>query len=636
MLVVEKRPRNLDWHHAGPLLFGDWGTSRLYVLGLAFFYTGHASVVYLGAMSIIMAAVAWCYTIVCRCFPEGGGVYSSARRISPVLSVVGATLLLCDYIVTAALSSIEAFHYFGAPEALAMPLAVAAIAALGVVNWFGAKVAGRLALVVAVAAMGASLVIAALCVPFLGEGVRTISLEGLARESAFERWENLVRIMLALSGVEAVSNMTGLMKEPVARTAKRTIWPVLIEVVLLNLIFGLALAGLPTLAKVVQPDYITHVIDAGLTPDQVPGEVKSYRDTAMRTLAIAAGENAFGATVGQIVGKGAAIIFGLLLLSATNTVILAMVSTMYTMGRDRELPAFLIKLNYSGVPRWGLVAACAAPVVVLLFVQDVVLLAELYAVGVVGAITINVLCCVSNRDLELRPWERRGMFVVGLFMLVVELTIIGTKWHAAVFAGGMVTLVLATRFILRKARSVEAEPMPVPLAGWMAELKAPARPMAASGPRIMLAARGRDNAEFAVEMAKRRRGGLFALFVRSLRVLDVGPGKLPRIEDDPEAQEALGTVAVLARERGVPLVPIYVTSADVAGEILDYTVTYGCDTLIMGKSRRSPFARAVGGDVIAQVASQLPDEVSLITRSTRAPAVTREAEGVEEDVASPS
>jgi nucleotide-binding universal stress UspA family protein len=43
-------------------------------------------------------------------------------------------------------------------------------------------------------------------------------------------------------------------------------------------------------------------------------------------------------------------------------------------------------------------------------------------------------------------------------------------------------------------------------------------------------------------------------------------------------------------------------------------VTFGCDTLIMGKSRRSLFARRVAGDVIARVAQHLPSEVALITR----------------------
>ena len=41
MLPFGKRPRELSWFHAGPMLFGDWGTSRLYVLGLAYAASGH-------------------------------------------------------------------------------------------------------------------------------------------------------------------------------------------------------------------------------------------------------------------------------------------------------------------------------------------------------------------------------------------------------------------------------------------------------------------------------------------------------------------------------------------------------------------------------------------------------------------
>ncbi|MFM2082516.1 MAG: hypothetical protein RL380_1207, partial [Verrucomicrobiota bacterium] len=31
------RPRNLGWARAAALLYGDWGTSKAYVIGLAFF-----------------------------------------------------------------------------------------------------------------------------------------------------------------------------------------------------------------------------------------------------------------------------------------------------------------------------------------------------------------------------------------------------------------------------------------------------------------------------------------------------------------------------------------------------------------------------------------------------------------------
>ena len=66
-------------------------------------------------------------------------------------------------------------------------------------------------------------------------------------------------------------------------------------------------------------------------------------------------------------------------------------------------------------------------------------------------------------------------------------------------------------------------------------------------------------------------------------------------------------------------VPIYITSQDIADEILDHTVTYGCDTLIMGKSRRSLFSRKFEGDVVMDVSSNLPDGITLITRAAHTP-----------------
>src|SRR5262245_38696206 len=90
MLVQGARPRQLRWFHSGPMLFGDWGTSRLYVLGLAMFYAGHASFWFMLAMSFLLVGVGWSYQIICRLYPDGGGVYSSARHRSQTLAVIGA------------------------------------------------------------------------------------------------------------------------------------------------------------------------------------------------------------------------------------------------------------------------------------------------------------------------------------------------------------------------------------------------------------------------------------------------------------------------------------------------------------------------------------------------------------------
>src|SRR5436190_3024478 len=112
-LLSSQRPRNVGWIQAAGLLFGDWGTSRLYVLGLAFLLAGRSSFYLILAMSLLILAVGWAYIQICRIYPDGGGVYTAAKQRSRLLGVIGALLLFADYTVTASLSAVEAFHYFG-------------------------------------------------------------------------------------------------------------------------------------------------------------------------------------------------------------------------------------------------------------------------------------------------------------------------------------------------------------------------------------------------------------------------------------------------------------------------------------------------------------------------------------------
>src|SRR3954451_10832435 len=112
-MLASERPRNVGWLQAAALLFGDWGTSRLYVLGLAFLVAGRTSFWLIAGMSMLILAVGWAYTEICRIYPDGGGVYTAAKQRSRLLGVIGALLLFADYTVTASLSAVEAFHYFG-------------------------------------------------------------------------------------------------------------------------------------------------------------------------------------------------------------------------------------------------------------------------------------------------------------------------------------------------------------------------------------------------------------------------------------------------------------------------------------------------------------------------------------------
>src|SRR5258705_12297394 len=98
------RPRNLDWKRAAALLYGDWGTSKAYVIGLAFVAAGFSSLPIILAVCALTGLVGINYIVICRHFPDGGGVYSAAREQSRLLAVVGALLLVADLMVTGALS----------------------------------------------------------------------------------------------------------------------------------------------------------------------------------------------------------------------------------------------------------------------------------------------------------------------------------------------------------------------------------------------------------------------------------------------------------------------------------------------------------------------------------------------------
>src|SRR6478752_3367577 len=105
------RPRNVDWKRAAGLLYGDWGTSKAYVIGLAFLAAGFSSLPIILAVCVLTGLVGINYAVICRYFPDGGGVYSAAKSQGRLLAVVGALLLVADLTVTAALSGWSALTY---------------------------------------------------------------------------------------------------------------------------------------------------------------------------------------------------------------------------------------------------------------------------------------------------------------------------------------------------------------------------------------------------------------------------------------------------------------------------------------------------------------------------------------------
>jgi len=98
----------------GRAAFGDWGTSRLYVLGWRSFSRPLQFLSHPGDERVDSRGRLGLHPNL-RIYPDGGGVYTAAKHKSRTLAVVGALLLFADYTVTASLSALDAFHYFGLP-----------------------------------------------------------------------------------------------------------------------------------------------------------------------------------------------------------------------------------------------------------------------------------------------------------------------------------------------------------------------------------------------------------------------------------------------------------------------------------------------------------------------------------------
>ena len=107
-------------------------------------------------------------------------------------------------------------------------------------------------------------------------------------------------------------------------------------------------------------------------------------------------------------------VFFLLLLSAVNTAIVALIGISFLMSRDGELPPRFQKLNEFGVPNLGLLVATIIPAILVLAVKDVSGLADLYAVGVVGAIATNLGACSTDRKLGLVASGKRTLMFCDL------------------------------------------------------------------------------------------------------------------------------------------------------------------------------------------------------------------------------
>jgi amino acid transporter len=603
MLVGKtKRPRNVDSTRAAAILYGDWGTSKAYVIGLAFAIAGYSSFWLIAAMCLLTALVGVNYMAICRHYPDGGGVYASVRHRSEILSIVGAFLLIADYIVTAAISALSAFQYLGVDH----PEVFAAVAIIGIggLNYFGPKHTGGLAFLVSVPTAIVVVILGAFCLPHLGQAVH--NLRPLAG-GFFANWNGFVGIVLALSGVEAIANATSVMKlnpgsteenPNVSKTSTPALLWVMAEVCVFTALLGLGMNALNGL-QIHNGD-----VDAPGSP--------GVRDYMLRYMAEVFVGGPLGALAGQLAGWIVSAVFGLLLLSAVNTAIVDLIAISFLMSRDRELPEPFERLNRFGVPNLGLMVATVIPVILVVAVKDVAGLADLYAVGVVGAIATNLGASSTDKKLNLERWERVLMFFTFLIMGAIEISLFVDKPNARLFAAtilvfGLILRGLVTERAQKKAVSTglanDARKVEVGFS-----FNAPISET--SGPAMLCAVRGIGRTlDFALEEARETDRPLYLLFVREQPILAPDDRKRKWIDDD-EARAIFSYAK--GKAEGHTMLPCYAVSDSAADTIVDIAATVGASYVILGKPERNMIANILRGSLIRNVSSILPEEIHLL------------------------
>ena len=616
------RPRNVDWKRAAALLYGDWGTSKAYVIGLAFLAAGFSSLPIILAVCVLTGLVGINYAVICRYFPDGGGVYSAARSQGRLLAVVGALLLIADLTVTAALSGWSGLTYVIAGtedifwlKFLKDHIAFATIGVLlvlGFINWFGPKHSGSLAVALALPTVIVVVALIAVSIPYL----TTHFLEP-RHESLSMLWVQFVGVILALSGVEAIANLTGVMKlDPgstperpsVARESLKAITPVAIEVVCATAVLGWAMLSLPAVLE----------RTLGLsTKSEVAAILLKRHEDMLRFMGEQFAAASFGVWIGQAFGWVVGIVFLLLLLSAANTAIVAMIGLLYLTARDGEMPPHFKRLNRHGVPLYPLLIAVGLPVIVLMTATSFQSLAGLYAIGVVGAITVNLGSCTFNRAIGFTWYDRVLFGITFTILFCVEITLARTKPDALFFVVCVLGIGLALRAWTQKRAGFTTLTVTHQVAAMVSpNLAATMQPRMEEGQKIMVAARGITPVlSFALDEAQLRKATLCVLYVKEIAVYYAGgPTFLGRArwQDDPEAQAIMSLMLKLGAERNICVLPVYAVSEDAAATILDLSATMGVDFLMIGATQRHALANLLRGSVATNVAQQLPDSIQLV------------------------
>ena len=376
---------------------------------------GYATPISIG-IALLLITVAFSYRQTIIAYPQGGGTYIVSREnLGTIPSLVAASSLLIDYVLTVAVSMSAAVAAITSAVGILDPyrvqLAIALIALVTLANLRGLKESGQ------IFAIPTYLFVLSMFT-LIGVGLFKVFMSGGALQPApppttpllSEELQSISFFLLlrafaagctALTGIEAIADGVPAFKKPEARNAAITL--VIMAVILCTMFLGTTV-----LANAYQ-----------IIPD---GSI--HPETANSQLARVIFGN------GSLFYYALQVATMLILVLASNTAYADFPRLSYFLSRDRFLPRQFAQRGDRLVFSNGVVAlGISSALLVIAFGAREQLLLHLYAVGVFMSFTLSQFGMVQRwRRLKTPGWQRNatinmlGATVTGVVLVVIAST----------------------------------------------------------------------------------------------------------------------------------------------------------------------------------------------------------------------
>ena len=383
------------------------------------------------AISVLLVAVAVSYRQICVAYPTGGGSYTVSRQnIGRTVSLVAASALLIDYVMTVAVSTSSAVEQiisaFPALNDERVLIGVAAIALIAIANLRGLREAGNIFAAPTYLFLGSALLMIAVGVfriVVLGEGT---TYGATIADQVTDTAQPLVALLVlrafaagavALTGTEAIATGVPAFKPPEPRNASMTL--AIMAVLLATLFIGITFLA----------------VNFAILPVEFP-EKQTVIAQVARTV--------YGDGIPFYLFQA---FTAILLFLAANTSFNAFPRLLAILARDGYMPRqFALRGDRLAFSYGIIVLASLAAALVVVFGGSTHALIPLYAVGVFIDFTISQTGMIRHWLRERSPGFRRRLAINAFgaaLTAIVAVIVTAVKF----FDGAWLILVLIPLFV---------------------------------------------------------------------------------------------------------------------------------------------------------------------------------------------